>query len=77
MLADIVAIVELFFLILIWLDGREVLKVEKHTNQMYKTWMDEVHAERQARRASAAKAREAKAAKKEAKDGPSKEIQQS
>lgn len=78
MFPDIVAFVELIFLILIWKDGREILKVERHTNAMYKSWMDQVIADRQARRASAAKARESKAKKAEAQSGSTnKEVHES
>jgi hypothetical protein len=67
--------VDLVFLILIWLDGRAVLRSsirieqwEGKTHQLYVQWFEERRAERLARQEAAKKAREAKAAKAESKE---------
>jgi hypothetical protein len=69
------AAVDLVFLILIWLDGRAVLRSsirieqwEGKTHELYIKWFEERRAERLARQESAKKAREAKAAKAESKE---------
>lgn len=71
----ILAIVDVIFLILIWQDGRQMLrsalnteKWEEKTHRLYEEWFAERRAEREARKESARKAREAKAAKAEVKN---------
>jgi len=63
---DVLQTIELFFLVLIWLDGR-VMKVSALASEkLYKEWFDERRSERTTRQAAAQKAREAKAAKAQA-----------
>lgn len=74
MLEKIVSIIDLIFLVLIWKDGRKMLrsavnteKWEEKTHTLYAEWFAERRAEREARKESAKKAREAKASKAEVK----------
>jgi hypothetical protein len=55
--------VELFFLVLIWLDGRVMKASALRSEELYKAWFDERRTDRATRQAAAQKAREAKAAK--------------
>jgi hypothetical protein len=59
-------IAELVLLVLIWWDGRNILKVERATHQLYEFYVNERRSERAAKMAQLAAARAAKAAKKEA-----------
>jgi hypothetical protein len=59
-------IAELVLLVLIWWDGRNILKVERATHQLYEFYVNDRKAERAAKLAQLAAARLAKAAKKEA-----------
>lgn len=70
----ILAVIDLIFLVLIWRDGRQMLrsalnteKWEERTHKLYEEWFAERRAEREARKESARKARESKAAKAEVK----------
>ena len=59
--------VELLILIRIWLDGREILKVERANYQLYDTHINEIRSERLRRAGQLAAARQAKANKAAAK----------
>jgi len=63
MTQDVMMLIELVLLVLIWLDGRAMLRSSLAMEKMYENWFNERRAEREARRESARKAREAKAAK--------------
>jgi hypothetical protein len=54
---------ELVLLVLIWRDGRGMLRSSLNMESMYERWFNERREEREARRESARKARETKAAK--------------
>lgn len=64
-----ITIIELIILILIWLDGRKMLRSSINVEQQHERWFSERTAERLARQESARKAREAKAAKEVKIDG--------
>lgn len=65
MFDHIVLVIELIFLILIWLDGRTMRDSALRSEKLYESWFNERRSERAARQASAQKARETKAAKKD------------
>lgn len=56
-------VLELFFLILIWKDGRSILEVERKNYNLYDTHINEIRAERLRRQGQLAAARQAKANK--------------
>jgi hypothetical protein len=58
-------LIETFFLILIWRDGKEVLKVERATHSLYGDYIADRREERHKKLEQLAAARAAKAAKKE------------
>lgn len=58
-------IAETVLLILIWRDGREILKVEKASHELYLRYFADRQSERTTRLKSLSKAREAKATKRE------------
>jgi hypothetical protein len=64
--AVISTLVETFFLILIWRDGKEILKVERATHSLYGDYIADRKEERHKKLEQLAAARAAKAAKKEA-----------
>lgn len=57
-------LVETFFLILIWRDGKEILKVERATHSLYGDYIADRKEERAKKLQQLADARAAKAAKK-------------
>jgi hypothetical protein len=59
--------VELLILVRIWLDGREILKVEQANYKLYDTHINEIRAERLRRMGQLAAARQSKANKAAAK----------
>jgi len=61
--ADMMQAVELFFLVLIWLDGRVMKSSALRSEKLYEEWFLERRNDRATRQAAAQKAREAKAAK--------------
>jgi hypothetical protein len=62
-------LIETFFLILIWRDGKEVLKVERSTHSLYSDYIADRREERAKKLEQLAAARAAKAAKKETQVG--------
>ena len=62
-----IAVVELLVLIRIWLDGREILKVEQANYKLYDTHINEIRSERLRRAGQLAAARQSKANKAAAK----------
>ena len=58
-----IAAIELVILVRIWLDGREILKVERKNYELYDTHINEIRAERLRRQGQLAAARQAKANK--------------
>lgn len=56
-------VAELVLLVLIWWDGRNILKVERATHNLYEFYVNDRKAERKAKLDQLAAARAAKAAK--------------
>ena len=69
MIDHVILILELVLLILIWQDGRGMLKSSLNMEGMYEQWFKERREEREARKESARKARETKATKAEKESG--------
>lgn len=63
MFDQIVAVIDLFLLVLIWKDGRSILEVERKNYDLYDTHINEIRAERLRRQGQLAAARQAKANK--------------
>ena len=63
MFDHVVLILELILLVLIWRDGRAMLRSSIKMENMYAEWFNERRIERDARRESAKRARESKVAK--------------
>jgi hypothetical protein len=63
MIDHIFLFIELILLVLIWLDGRSMLRSSLNTEGMYREYFDELRKQRLARQEAAKKAREAKAQK--------------
>lgn len=63
MFDQLVAVIDLFLLVLIWKDGRSILEVERKNYNLYDTHINEIRAERLRRQGQLAAARQAKANK--------------
>jgi len=63
MFDQIVAVIDLFLLVLIWKDGRSILEVERKNYELYDTHINEIRAERLRRQGQLAAARQSKANK--------------
>ena len=63
MFGQLIAVIDLFLLVLIWKDGRSILEVERKNYNLYDTHINEIRAERLRRQGQLAAARQAKANK--------------